>query len=239
LGGLFFSGGSLYLISCVVFLGCLPLPQRHLSPAQIQANRHQQEVSRKAWVANQILPRDAEADLSMLDLTPFYDGILPGATPEHNPSVRYQKPGTHTWDGIKFDVRGIVGTGWLMETGSIPVGRKCLEVNFLHGVYWGVPSSPVCQFVIHFTNGHNEIIPIILGKDVFDSRFRNNFVPTNAVIWEEKISTNAPSQPNFGFFIKKWNNPFPDETIATIDFVPEQNSFLVAITLKPISSDNK
>jgi hypothetical protein len=239
LGGLFFAGSSLYLISCVVFLGCLPLPQRPLSPAQIQANRHQEEIRRKAWVAKQILPRDAEADSSMLDLSLFYDGILPGTTPENNSFFRFQKSGTHTWDGIKFDARGTIGTGWLMETVSIPVGRKCSEADFLHGAYWGEPSNIVSQFIVHFANGHDETIPIIFGEDVADSQFRNNFVPTNAIVWEEKIPTNAPPQPIYGFFIKKWSNPFPNETIATVDFVPKQNSFLVAITLKPISSENK
>ena len=241
LGGLFFAGSSLYLLSCVAFLGCLPLPQRQLSPAQIDQNRRQQEIRRRAWVARQVLPRDAEADASMLDLSSFYDGLLPGTALETNTPFRFLKPGTHTWDGIKFDVRGVIEPGWRSkaEADSIPVGRKCSELDFLQGAFWGEPSNTVSQFVIHFTNGHNETVPIIFGRDVSDSHFRNNFIPANTVVWEERIITNAPPKPFFGFFIKKWNNPFPDETIETIIFVPEpaySGVFLIAITAQPITT---
>jgi hypothetical protein len=64
---------------------------------------------------------------------------------------------------------------------------------------------------------------------------RPNSTLTNSVVWEERISTNAPPQPVFGFYIKRWNNPLPDETVASIDFEPAQTysgAFLVAITLR-------
>jgi hypothetical protein len=43
-------------------------------------------------------------------------------------------------------------------------------------------------------------------------------------------------------FIKKWNNPLPNETVQTIDFIaPEEMStaFLVSITVRPTDEENK
>jgi hypothetical protein len=256
----FFAGGSLYLISCVVFLGCLSLPYNppHMTPAQIenmkrqqQAFRQQQEDQNKERVARQLLPRDAEADASMLDLSPFYNRLLLGQGIPTNAITQYPNPGTHTWQGIKFDVRGLVVPYWYGqgETNRIHVGQKCSELAFLIGADWPRPINTTnSQFVIHFANGIKETVPIIFGKDVAASHFSNNVsglyqLPTNSVVWLKRIDPHTPvPTPVYGFYIKQWQNPFPDETVATIDFEPAQNysgAFLVAITLKPISIENK
>jgi hypothetical protein len=263
-----FAVSSLFLIFSVVFTGCAPLQTHQLTTAQIVDGRWQLEIQKKALVANGVIARDATADLSMLDLSPFYDIPLPGLPSERDTPFRFLKPGTYTWDGVKFDVRGMIDPGfddwdevefdyrngivdrnwwWKTKTNNIPVGRKCAEIDFLHGAYGiaGAPSNTVSQFVIHFINGHNETVPIIFGGDVMDSEFHDNFVPTNAVVWEKRLVKNAPSQPVFGFYVKKWINPFPDEGIETIDFEPVQISygysgaFLVAITIRPTVGVNQ
>lgn len=241
LGTIAYSAAGMYLICCMSFMGCLwlfeepPAP----SPAQIQQNqrkweihRKAWEIHRKAWAAKHVVARDALADSSMLDLSPFYDGIVPGPTPPGDRLFRIQQPGTHVWEGIKFDVRGTIDLGWPLETNSIFVGRKCSEVDFLHGAYDRGPSSLVNQFFVHFQNGRTETIPIIYGTDVSSKWFRNGIVPANAVIWREFLPTNAPPRPFIGFFIKKWKNPFPDEIISSIGFAPQYNGFLVAITVQ-------
>jgi hypothetical protein len=220
-----------------------------LTPVQVEQSRWQLEIQKKAWVAGRVILRDAEADASMLDLSPLYDMNLPGLPSERDTPFRFQKPGTHTWAGVKFDVRGMIDPGWRdwdetefdyhhgttgpgwqwkIITNSIPVGRKCSEIDFLHGAF-GIAGE---QFVIHFTNGHDETVLI----DVAPSEFPDNAVTANAVVWEERLVKNAPPQPVFGFYIKQWRNPFPDETVDTIDFEPSQTysgAFLVAITIQP------
>jgi hypothetical protein len=255
-GGLVFSGGSLCLVSCVVFLGCMsivgPVPAgRPMTPAQVEAMKQQQaaygrqqEVQNKARVAKQLVPRDADADASMLDLTAFYNRLLPGQGVPTNAITQYQVPGIHTWQGIKFDVRGLIMANWdgWVETNQISVGQKCSELDFLHGTDWWMSSTnTICRFVVHFANGTSAAIPIVFGKDVSSSHFSNiprkpNSALTNSVVWQERISTNAPPQPVYGFYIKKWSNPFPDEIVDSIDFEPSQSysgAFLVAITIQP------
>jgi hypothetical protein len=251
-GGLFFSGSSLYLISCVVFLGCIPLPQRRLSPAQIEQQRIQMEQQRvqqearaKANVASHIAPRDALADSTMLDLSPFYDAPLGF---RNSTNVRSIAPGTHVWNGVKFDVRAKIQLSWHNQQGvkGIPVGQKCSELYFLHGTEWGMPSSTVSRFVVHFAGTNAETIPMVFGRDLASEFLRNQrgagVAPTNMVVWQELISTNGLPQPLRGFFVSRWSNPFPDQPVETIDFEPGQNgssAFLAAITVKPVSSENK
>src|SRR5580658_4669222 len=62
-GGLFFSGGSLCLISSMLFLGCFGP-----TAAEMRKERLQQRVQ----ISKQVVPRDAQADSTMLDLTSFY-----------------------------------------------------------------------------------------------------------------------------------------------------------------------
>jgi hypothetical protein len=225
-----------------------------MTPAQLEAMKRQQvasarqqEIQNKARVARQLVPRDADADASTLDLSAFYDRLLPGQGSPTSTRIHYLNPGTHTWQGIKFDARGMIQPGnYLAETNRIPVGQKCAGIDFLHGMAWWMSSTnPASRFVVHFANGASTTIPIVFGKDVASSHLLNNsrqHYPdlTNPVVWEERISTNAPTQPIFGFYIKRWSNPFPDVTVDTIDFELAQtysDAFLVAITIRPTAGE--
>ena len=239
-GGLALSASGLYLVSCVIFTGCFLFPpySPRLSAAQRRQDAQAEELRRREWVATQIPPRDAQADFSMLDLSPYYDELLPGWIFKGSSYTRFEKPGTHIWNGIKFDVRGMIKPTWVPYTSHIPVGVKCSEADFLLGAYWD--PRVASRFVIHYQNGTTETVPIRYGTDVSSSQFENGFVPTNAVVWEELTSAAGPSQPLFGFFIKKWSNPLPDETITTFDYVQQSTSdFLVAITIQPVKQPGK
>src|ERR1700722_2402804 len=237
-GGLFFSGGSLCLLSSVLFLGCF-------GPTAAQLRR--ERLQREREFAKHILPRDAQADATMLDLTPFFNELLPGQTVGKPAGVRGVEPGTHIWEGIKVGVRGMLMTRNLVDgkikSISIPVGQKCAGIAFLHGAYVFNVTNCSSQYVIHFANGHAETIPLVLGQDFAASRFgwnqaARNMSLTNAVIWSEIVNTNGQVKTDMKFFIKKWNNPFPEETVTTIDLGTAStglNPFLVAITIRPVN----
>lgn len=229
LGAMAYSMAGMYLICCMSFLGCSILFEMPPPPVQ---NQQAQEIQRRAWTDQKTFTRDALADPSMLDLSLYYDGIVPDPARYPNPLYVAQHPGTHIWDGIKFDVRGTTG-GWILETNTVAVGRRCSEVYSLHGAHARIRWTLVNQFFIHFQDGRTVTIPVSWGTDLSNEHFANGVVPTNAVVWEQIISTNGTPRPFLGFFIKKWMNPFPDEPIASIGFAPRRSAYLVAITIKP------
>lgn len=240
-GGLFFSGGSLGLISNVVFIGCI-CDGGQSAPTPTPQQRLQWENIRRASAAKHIGPRDAQADSTMLDLTSFYDAVLPDQTT----GLRALEPGTHILGGTKFDARGMVMSqnqpGGRID--GVPVGQKILEVTFLHGANQNFGRDKDHLFkrvVVHFANGRVETFPLVYDKDFAwskDQKSRDlNFAVTNAVVWAERVSADGTTRPGVVFHITTWKNPFPGETVATIDFVPPAdyaNSFLVAVTVRPV-----
>jgi hypothetical protein len=247
-GGLFYTGSSLWLIFSVAFLGCLPIPiVTHQSSQQIAEQHRRLETDMKNNAAKKIPPRDAGADVSMLDLTPFYDSLLPGQGFPETKFFRALQPGTHVFDGIKFDARGMIRLFEVQQVKDIPVGKKCSEIDFLHGSGNRNNSSIASLFVVHFASGHVETVPIVFGQDVGPSYLWRGFEATgmtftNSVVWEERLSTNAPPRPAFQLFIKKWPNPFPNETVEMIDLIAPQemsSAFLVAITVRQTDEGKK
>jgi hypothetical protein len=250
LGGLFFTGGSLCLVLSVVFMGChLETPP---SGAEIRYDRRKTERQEQERVAKQIVPRDAQADQTMLDLTSFYNELLPGKSDGKKAAARALEPGTHKWDGIKFDARGMAVAQFRPDgrIAGIRVGQKCSEIAFVHGSYeWFFQDERFSRMVIHFANRHTETIPLVFGKDVdrafwngglagvpLDSVWSNSVA--HSVIWAEGSFGDDTSSPGLKLFIKKWKNPFPGEMVTSIDVVPASryaNPFLVAITLIPVN----
>ena len=260
-GGLFFMGASLCLNLSVALLGCStpsghPYDHPYVHPTQTevdklsvhrQAESIRQEGRMKAKVARQIVPRDALADRTMLDLSSFYDGLLEA---ENSENIRSLTSGTHVGNGVKFDMRGKVELIRYGLTGvcGIPVEQKCSGIYFLHGVERGwVSNSTISQFVIHYSGDKQEVVPIGFGREVADEVLSENnkvlsVVPSNQLVWQEAIAANKPPQPLRAFFITHWDNPFPERTIASIDFKPGiefDNAFLVAITIQPANNKDK
>jgi hypothetical protein len=217
-----------------------------MSPGQLEAQREQQESHMKAWVSSRIVPRDALADNTMVDLSPYYDALFGF---QNTTNIHSIAPGTHVWDGVKFDVRAKVQLTWQDKQGikGIPVGRKCSELYFLDGTEWGMPSNTVYKFVIHLAGTNAETFPIVFGRDVANEFVAGHprqpeIMPTNEIVWQERIRTNAPPQPWRRFYIRHWTNPYPNLPVETVDFVPGQNGnngYLVAISLKPNASENQ
>ncbi|HXF09287.1 MAG TPA: hypothetical protein VN625_00790 [Desulfuromonadaceae bacterium] len=248
-GSFIFSTGTLYLLSCLLFTGCfLPIPSTPPNPAKEEKMRQRYEARIKEWTVQHVVPRDASADSTMIDLTQYYDLLLPGQNGEDTSSQRFPRPGTHISNGIKFDVRGEIRLQWQRKVSGIPVNRKCSEIDFLHGADWGVSNQTTSSFIIHFSNGQSEIVANVFARDLhfsdigFGSHRGAAATFTNFVVWTERLDKNSIPTPAYGFYIKKWSNPFPDEIVDTIDFAALENQsapFLVAITVQGADAKTK
>jgi len=218
--------------------------------AQSELRRHE--------LRSLIPPRDPNARPNLVDLSAYYNVAL-NEDPHWQMGVPLpgfgrlsQAPrGIQMFSGIEFDVRGFVQLNGAQlelranrlttprEVDHIKVGQRARKLHFLHGTGWADPDGTVIgRYIIHFANGEQRQVPIILGADMYDwvlSSARRNQPASSA----SKLAWRGPN-PNgldhdLGVYVKTWDNPLPDVVISQIDFVSEMHDaapFLIALTVE-------
>jgi hypothetical protein len=148
--------------------------------------------------------------------------------------------------GTSFEVGGIVqlsGTGlgkhatnYPTSVEGIPVHMKCAKLHFLHATGYNVSDGTIIgAYVVHFSDGRRQELPVHYGQDVFDwwipdaPPANSNPATTNQAAWSIRIAKGVSG----GLYKSTWVNPDPGTEIKTIDFVSLSTKcapFLVAIT---------
>jgi hypothetical protein len=218
--------------------------------AQTELRRHE--------LKERIPLRDPNARPNLVDLSAHYTAALseePHWTldlPLPTFSRLSQLPrGIQNFCGIEFDVRGFVQLNGAQlelrasrltiprEVNHIRVEQRGRKLHFLHGTGWSDPDGTVIgRYIIHFANGDQRQVPMILGADVYDwvlSKARRNHPAGSAskLGWRGR-NPNGPDH-DVGVYVKTWDNPLPDVEISHIDFVSEMRDaapFLVALTVE-------
>jgi len=194
--------------------------------------------------------RDVGADPGMVDLTAHYNGALDESWQRGgmaNNHLGDLPRGIQEFGGVRFDVRGVVQlSGRLAEqqlsarfpkaVEGIAVGRQGAKLHFLHACGWPVPQgTQVGTYVIRYANGQQQQVPINYGKDVTDWWMNDVTGETSVdVAWRGR-NNSAPDNPQIGLFKTTWNNPRPNQEIATIDYrsaMTDSAPFLIAITIE-------
>jgi hypothetical protein len=204
----------------------------------------------KIW--NGITPRSKNASPDLVDLGAYFNTSLDDNWFDHAGHNFQEVPkGVQTLDGTPFELRGLIqlaGTMSLKIAGialpeavkGIKVGRKAAKVNFLQACGFSCPTgTEIGKYVFHYANGETRTAPIVYGKNVLDwwgHPGSDPKLPDGKEVWKG----NCPSPLSMGFYIHMirftWDNPLPDEEIATIDFesdVVDAAPQLMAITLEP------
>ncbi|MHC4180680.1 MAG: hypothetical protein ACYSWU_24535, partial [Planctomycetota bacterium] len=107
-----------------------------------------------------------------------------------------------------------------------------------HGAGWGFAAdgTEIAQYRVHYGDGTQETIPIVIGRDVRDwwNNDGSRAVTRGKVVWAGQNAAARASGNDLRLYLTTWNNPQPDKKILNIDFVesPAGNagSFCVAIT---------
>ena len=154
--------------------------------------------------------------------------------------------GVDDFAGIAFQVGGVIqlsGTGmgknasrYPNSVEGIPVKMKCAKLHFLHATGWTMPDgSQIGAYIVHFSDGARQEVPIIYGKDICDWWFpavtptnTNPGITTNVAAW-----TATTTQGIVALYKSTWENPHPRTEIKTIDFVSLGSKcapFLLGIT---------
>jgi outer membrane lipoprotein-sorting protein len=203
-----------------------------------------------------ILPRDAAATPAQIDLKEFFNAALqdlwhPVALVEglSTNDLTPRAAGLHTLAGQSFDVRGVVqlagrqldaaGGMFPSEIRGIKVGLPCRALHFLHGTAWNAPpGTPVANYVVRYTDGEVEAIPILYGRDLLDWWGPANEAPTashSALAWTSSNAFHAGPDRAMRFCRTTWRNPRPDAEVASLDLISTQSDaapFVLAITVE-------
>jgi len=204
----------------------------------------------RAW--NPIAPRGPSAGPDQVDLTNFYGTSLNDDWFDHPGHDLQDVPqGLKTFGGVLFDVRGLIvlaGTKSLSVSGlalpeavqGIPVGRKGKAIDFLQAAAFVGSTSglKIGEYTIHFENGETRSVDLIYGENELDwwvDPAEGHVTQADEVWFGSNPATRSRGMKT-RLIQLAWNNPLPDVTITSIDFVScltTSSPMLVAITVEP------
>ena len=193
--------------------------------------------------------RPADAGEDQIDLGSHYNASLEDSwhhgTMQNN-TLENVPTGLVEFDGVTFDVRGIVqlaGTSQIAESSArfpgivegIEVRRTAARLHFLHACGWNAPLfTKIGVYTVHYADGQTRHIEVLYGRDVLDW-----WTPQDVTGSAElKVAWTGPnnSLPNgvpLSLYHTAWDSPRPDEQIESIDYASTMSSaapFLIAIT---------
>ncbi len=157
--------------------------------------------------------------------------------------------GMQHFGGVDFDIRGVVqlasgllpGQNFPRHVRSIPVSAKCDRLHFLHSCMFGNSSlegREIGHYVVHYSKGQDQIVPIIYGHDVIDWWAKPEQSPqiASVVAWTGISVASQQSKQSIQLFKQTWKNPHPKLEVRAIEFVSSMtpaSPFLIAITAEP------
>jgi hypothetical protein len=132
---------------------------------------------------------------------------------------------------------------FVWERTGLAVQRAFRKATWLQGTLWTAPAGDVAGWLVwHYATGREERVPIVYGKTT--ARFW-----ADAEQWSREEGFAQPVWQHSGpgakpareillrLYRQAWENPRPDETVATVDFISNRNSpagpFIVAVNLYP------
>ncbi len=163
-----------------------------------------------------------------------------GAFGDRQRTLKGLPPGEHVFAGVKFNVyemptspvpqvlmlggNGIPGNLPAAITG-IPVNTTADALFFLHTARLDRRRDErernekkrfeLCQYVIHYADGQNVVVPIVAEIDIDDFRQREpHALPGAQMAWTGKFEQ---GDENAVVYAKQWNNPRPGVAIQSVD----------------------
>lgn len=232
----------------------------HATPRGLDSISTEALLRRSAWLkmgqrdseavadflrAKGIEPRDPQTSANLIDLSAWYNAGFDESldAPSATNTLSVLPRGVQNFRGTPFDVRGQIqlASRKLAESKAtypegvtgIAIRRACRRLVFLHASRRGIAADgiEIGSYVIHYEDGTKQVMPLIYGENVYDwwiSRSESEGAKKVEVAWTGKHEASA-----IRLIKARWNSPFPERRIATIDFhsaMTDAAPFLVAVT---------
>ncbi len=203
----------------------------------------------KAELAQRIPARDSGISRNYVDLSDYFNAPLVGSwySPVSEGNDLSSLPsGLHEFNHVQFDVRGLIQIGAVAGNGltypnhvlGIRVQKQCRRLHFLHAAILASAARPgddLGSYTFHYADGRRAELPILMGKNVADWCSRPGEPAISGTIaWTGTNAAAARTDGNIRLFETTWENPFPEASIAQLDFTSDRPTpgqpFLLAIT---------
>lgn len=106
---------------------------------------------------------------------------------------------------------------------GIAVGKPVARIYILQGVQWGTgdDGTSVAQYRIHYGDGSDVELPVVLGDDARDwwNVDRHRPVTRGVVAWAGQNAASRSQNRALRLYVAVWNNPHPEKEVRSIDFV--------------------
>jgi len=128
-------------------------------------------------------------------------------------------------------LRGAARPGYPAEILGLALGVQARALHFLHTCAWGWPESALAAtYVIHYADGSEQRIPLRVGVEIADWYVDPVALPQAQVAWR---GHSADKPGPIGVYAMRWVNPYPEKTMASLDFLSAQGEpvpVLIALT---------
>jgi hypothetical protein len=193
--------------------------------------------------------RDPGTGSRLLDLTRFYNGSLTNGWQGFSGNHLQTLPtGVQGFDGVRFDVRGVIqvrGTelpgDFPAQVSGIPVHQKCSRIHFLHAVSFEYKADTIqAIYRMKYSDDTEKEFRVVYGQHIADwwHVSTDRTAPAKApVAWTGENQASKAFDRVTSLYHATWENPSPNVEIATIAFDAGSKPYLagpfvVAITLE-------
>jgi hypothetical protein len=204
-----------------------------------------------------VAPADEGSSFHYVDLGPKGNQALAQDIGSEGNHLKEVPQGEHDFGGTRFKVgekmvhvRGESKPQLPEKVEGIKVDAKFDKLHILQSTEFGEGTgdvedgTAVGAYVVHYTDGTEETIPIVYGEDVrdwWDWKGRNELKRAK-VAWRGKNNYSTENDREIRLFSESWTNPHPDKMVTTIDIVSKKTAcapFLVALTLETKRSNSE
>jgi hypothetical protein len=213
--------------------------------------RDQPARLRAAVVEDEPVPPELRDRLTFVDLTPRGTNFLadgPGESDDGN-NLDQVPRGVHKMGGAYFrigdkmvHVRSTNKAAMPISVDGIKVAARAKRIHLLHGNQQKAEAATnLGEYVVHYTDGSKERIPIIYGRnliDWWDTGVKKDDLAEARIAWRgsNKMLDERPNRDiKIGLWAFTWTNPHPDKEIATIEVVSSVSAcdpYLIAVTIE-------
>lgn len=199
--------------------------------------------------------RDPAATPEMIDLTDYYNALVSEAwhvTTDGHLFESFLKDfpvGMNTFDGITFDVRGLIqmttkgleslpsARDFPKSVEGIPIGRVVGKLHFLNATFLpDAKDTVVATVVVHFADGTKDQIPLRYMRETLNYMVGTDPPPPEVISgWRGP----DPYRPGISkeLFIATWTNPRSDVEVTSVDLRSEHGAnaavFVAGMTIDP------